>query len=210
MNDLEKQQKAFQMFINRNQKKYKKTSNVSQEVILKYKNIAPKELITIWEDMGFGIYEDGFLQLVNPEEYDFVFTYIDKQLEPAFVIGITAMGDIILWEGSEGKSVASDEGNRCKIILLDESTGIASTNISYFLGLFISNEDAIKDPDFFNSKRYFDIKNKLPKLDYGQCYGYLPALALGGKEKIENLQIVDAKTYINIIGEAVGKIYTKN
>ena len=31
--------------------------------------------------MGYGIYEDGFIQFINPDEYEFVFDYIDKLLE---------------------------------------------------------------------------------------------------------------------------------
>lgn len=50
---------------------------------------------------------------------------------------------------------------------------------------------------------YLDMKDKLPKLEYGQCYGYVPALSLGGKKSNKNLQIVDAK---DIIGQAVVKI----
>ena len=49
-------------------------------------------------------------------------------------------------------------------------------------------------------------EDKLPALEYGQCYGYVPALALGGKASNKNLQVVDAKSYIDIIGQAVGKI----
>nr|WP_255406536.1 T6SS immunity protein Tdi1 domain-containing protein [Prevotella sp. KH2C16] len=51
-----------------------------------------------------------------------------------------------------------------------------------------------------------DIKGKIPALQYSQCYGYVPALALGGKASNKNLQVVDAKTYIDIIGQVAGKI----
>jgi hypothetical protein len=43
-------------------------------------------------------------------------------------------------------------------------------------------------------------------LAFGQCYGYVPVPALGGKKSYKNLHIVDAKSYINMIGQAVGKI----
>ncbi len=47
-------------FEERNRNNYQKISDVPQEIIDKYKNPLPQELITIWETMGFGIYEDGF------------------------------------------------------------------------------------------------------------------------------------------------------
>lgn len=50
------------------------------------------------------------------------------------------------------------------------------------------------------------MKEQLPKPQYGQCYGYVPALSLGGKASNNNLQIVDVKSYIEVIGQSVGKI----
>lgn len=58
----------------------------------------------------------------------------------------------------------------------------------------------------YNAKPYLQMKDKLPKLAYGQCYGYTPIPALGGKKSYKTLQIVDAKTYVDMIGQASGKI----
>ena len=78
------------------------------------------------------------------------------------------------------------------------------------MNILINDDEDLEDPEMYDSKAYLEIKDKLPKLEYGQCYGYVPALPLGGKAENENLQVVDAKSYINIIGEAVGKIYSKD
>ena len=84
---------TIQQFIERNQHTYVKHSDAPKEVIEKYKNMYqgqsyfPEELIWIWENMGFGVYEDGFLQIVNPDEYEFVFEYIDKLLAPTVAGG---------------------------------------------------------------------------------------------------------------------------
>ena len=72
-------------FEERNQNNYVKHSDVSIETINKYKGKLPDELLNIWNIMGYGIYENGFMQLVNPDEYEFVFEYIDKLLEPSIV-----------------------------------------------------------------------------------------------------------------------------
>ncbi|MGC7560099.1 GAD-like domain-containing protein [Pasteurella sp. PK-2025] len=69
-------------FISRNIDTYIKTANVPEDIINKYKSLLPEELIYIWKKMGFGIYENGFLQLINPEEFNFIFEYIDILLEP--------------------------------------------------------------------------------------------------------------------------------
>lgn len=191
---------SIQNFIVRNKDTYEKVSEVPKELIAKYETILPQELIYIWKTMGFGIYEDGYLQIINPEEWDFVFQYIDKILEPSVVIGITALGDLLFWEEEKSKKV-----DRAFLINIDNGTANAVTQISSLLNLFINQ--FVEEKDYFDAKPYLQMKDKLPKLAYGQCYGYVPALPLGGKQSNKNLKVVEAKTYINLIGEAVGKIY---
>ncbi|MDG6894093.1 T6SS immunity protein Tdi1 domain-containing protein [Volucribacter amazonae] len=198
-------------FIERNKNSYIKHSLADKATIEKYRNMYqgnsyfPEELLWIWENMGFGVYEDGFLQIVNPDEYDFVFDYVDKMLEPTVVWGITALGDILVWEGNDNWRIAPDEGNRDVIINLrtlddDSITRSFSDDIDFVL----SEEGMIAK--YYKASLYFKIKDKFPKLKYGQCYGYVPALCLGGSKAFKNIKIVDAKAYIMLIGEAVGKI----
>lgn len=50
-----------------------KHSDVSDELIQKYTGILPEPILEVWRRTGFGIYEHGFIQFVDPEEWDFVF-----------------------------------------------------------------------------------------------------------------------------------------
>lgn len=193
-------------FEGRNQNNYVKHSDVSIETINKYKGKLPDELLNIWNIMGYGIYENGFIQLVNPDDYDFVFKYIDKLLEPSIVFAITAMGDLLIWEGNKNWTIAPNEGNRVKQIDVRKCKSRVIGEIDFVFDILLGDDYGISGKNFFDSKPYLDIKDKLPTLEYGQCYGYVPALALGGKVSNKNLQVVDAKTYIDIIGQAVGKI----
>ena len=77
--------------------------------------------------------------------------------------------------------------------------------MDFLLNFTLGDETAIIDKEYFDSQPYLNIKGKLPALQYGQCYGYVPALALGGKASSKNLQVVDVKSYVDIIGQAVGK-----
>lgn len=193
-------------FEERNQNNYVKHRDVSIETINKYKGKLPDELLNIWNIMGYGIYENGFIQLVNPDDYDFVFKYIDKLLEPSIVFAITAMGDLLIWEGNKNWTIAPNEGNRVKQIDVRKCKSRVIGEIDFVFDILLGDDYGISGKNFFDSKPYLDIKDKLPTLEYGQCYGYVPALVLGGKVSNKNLQVVDAKTYINIIGQAVGKI----
>lgn len=197
--------KSIQNFIVRNKDTYEKVSEVPKELIAKYETILPQELIYIWKTMGLGIYEDGYLQIINPEEWDFVFQYIDKILEPSVVIGITALGDLLVWEGNDNWTIAPDEGNRLAFFNLRSMSKKIQGELHYYLKFRVKMTSFLEEE--YNAKPYLQMKDKLPKLAYGQCYGYVPALPLGGKQSNKNLKVVDAKAYINLIGEAVGKIY---
>lgn len=196
---------AITPFEERNKSTYTKAMDVPVELINKYIGILPDDLLTIWDTMGFGIYENGFLQLVNPDEYEFVFDYIDKLLEPSIVFGVTGMGDLLIWEGNGNKTIAENEGNRVLIVNIRKCRSRASTNLRNFIDVFLS-EYFISDKEYFDSKSFLEMKNVLANLHYGECYGYVPALVLGGRASNKNLQIVDTKAYIEIIGQAVGKI----
>ena len=82
----QKNMETLSRFIDRNKYNYKKQATVSEETINKYSNLFkgqfPEELIWIWKNMGFGLYEDGYLQIVNPQEYDFAF-------DPGYLSGRT-------------------------------------------------------------------------------------------------------------------------
>ena len=198
---------ALLRFEERNRDNYQKVSDIPQEVINKYKNLLPKELINIWETMGFGIYEEGFLQLVNPDEYEFVFEYVDKLLEPSIIWAVTALGDLLMWEGNENWTISPEEGDRVKIINVRKcNSQILGASMDGVLNIFLADKEYLPDKEYFAAKPYLDIKGKLPPLEYGQCYGYFPALALGGSASIKNLKITGVKTYIEIIGQAAGKI----
>ncbi|SHE68398.1 GAD-like domain-containing protein [Pedobacter caeni] len=192
-------------FEERNQNNYVRHVEVSLEMINKYKNLLPGELINIWQTMGFGIFEDGFLQLVNPDEFEFVFEYIDKLLEPSVVFGVTALGDLLIWEGNENWTIAPDEGNRVKIINIRKCQSRALNSMKGTLDVFF-DDYFIAHKEYFDSKAFLEIKDKLSQLQYGQCYGYIPALSLGGKASNNNLAVIEAKAYLHIIGQAVGKI----
>ncbi|MGF7108296.1 T6SS immunity protein Tdi1 domain-containing protein [Treponema pedis] len=203
--------KLIQDFISRNKCTYTKVADVPKEVIEKYskifqgESIFPDDILWIWQNMGFGIYENGYLQIVNPDEWEFVFSYIDKILEPSIVIGITALGDLLIWEGNDNWTIAPDEGNRLAFFSVRDFFKQILAQSADFLEFNINSEYYMSKNCKY--KPYLEIKDTLPKLEYGQCYGYVPALAMGGKKSNKNLKIVDAKTYVDMIGQAVGKIY---
>ena len=113
---------------------------------------------------------------------------------------------MLIWEGNTNCTIASDEGNRVLLVNVRKCTSEILGDMDFLLNYTLGDETAITAKDYFDALPYVKVKAKLPALQYGQCYGYVPALALGGKASSKNLQVVDVKTYIDLIAQAVGKI----
>lgn len=69
--------------------------------------------------------------------------------------------------------------------------------------------DDITDGELDNKlsiKQYKAAIKKLGDLEYDECFGYVPLLALGGKESVNNLKKVTIREHIAMIYEFVGEI----
>lgn len=177
---------------------------VDEAFLAKYANKAPKELITLWQEVGLGTFGDGLFRIVSPDDYqDFVDTYIEdreKYFEYLLPFMTTAFGDIFVWV----KDICQ---NREYVIFINVRSGdwnIITSRMDLLFSLYIVSEECLK--------RYFDLKVSdfsklvdrlgLPAED--ECYGYVPALALGGSKSLKNIQVVKMLPYIEIIAQMIG------
>ena len=192
-------------FIERN-RNFEKHSSVRPDTINKFSGILPAEVLYIWENYGFGTFEDGFVRFVDPDEYYDVLEYCNTYLEPTIVIGVTALGDLLVWEGNNNPTVAVDEGNRYSLFIFRKERKEILGSTSDVINDEIGNKEFIEDEDYFDSSIFYQAKNQLGPLKYDECYGFEPLLVLGGKEDVADINIVKTKVYLSIIGQLVGSI----
>ena len=86
-----------------------------------------------------------------------------------YPIFATAFGDIITWEDNKYIGILKYRYQDSDII----STG--------FEDFFEEVEEGILDDDYFTIKKYNAAVKKYGELEYDECFGYVPLLALGGK-----------------------------
>lgn len=170
----------------------------------KYANTAPKELITLWQEVGLGIFSNGLFRIVSPDDYqDFVDTYIEdneKYFEYLLPFMTTAFGDIFVW-------VKDIFQNREYVIFINVRSGnwsIVTSRMELLFSLYLVSEGCLKR--FFNLKvsDFSKLVDSLGLPAEDECYGYVPALALGGSKSIKNIQVVKMLPYIDIIAQMIG------
>ena len=46
-----------------------KFSDVDNSLIQKYQELLPPEIISLWQNYGFGTFHNGYFKVINPDEY---------------------------------------------------------------------------------------------------------------------------------------------
>lgn len=69
----------------------------------KYKDVLPGELIAVWKEYGFGSFLNGYLKVINPDEFLDVLKNSYFRADVSIPVFATGLGDIINLE--EGKYI---------------------------------------------------------------------------------------------------------
>ncbi len=168
----------------------------SAALIARYRDQLPPEVLDVWEQYGFGSFCAGYLKVVNPEEYAELLadTYqltSSPVPPPALVLFTTGMGDLLIWE----------DGFLSIIDYRHGLTEILSQGTDFFFGDLAESNMLVEDLQW---EPYPAARERLGEPAYDECFGYVPLLALGGPETVEQLQKVKLREHIALIGEFTG------
>lgn len=88
----------YEEFLSRHMKCARRA--VDNDCLAKYANIAPKELLALWQEVGLGTFCNGLFRLLPPEEFIFwddAYLGEPEQFKLQILFMITAFGDIFVW-----------------------------------------------------------------------------------------------------------------
>ncbi len=168
------------------------TGTIPQSAIERYAAVVPAELAVLWTDYGVGTFRDGYLRVVNPDDWMQLVTNTHQGFNPLIPIMTTAMGDIIGWDGE-------------MLLLLDYRHGLVwhVLTAKHFLRL-------LDEPKYMEEELswnpYPQARERYGTPDPSQCFGYVPILGAGGPEVVDNLQIVDMRTHVEQITALKGPL----
>ena len=160
-------------------------------VIKEYKDRVPEQLIQLWKEDGWGGYADGLIWTINPARYQEIIPQWLELGSESVPFLRTCFGDLIVWDDKTmGATVKMIDIRHCQREIIDKDISeMFETSFCHDVYLYYS----------LKAKDFPEIKNKLGVLKNDECYGYEPALILGGDEIIENLKIVKFDIHLNII-----------
>ena len=175
-------------------KDYIKFSDVDEKLISQYEEKLPQKIIYIWTNYGLGTFYNGYLKIINPNEYKELIEKTYFQGNVSIPIFATAFGDIITWEKNQFIGIIKYRYGENDVI---------SDEFDFFYEDLLDGE--FDDTDF-NIKKYKEALNKYGMLEYDECFGYVPLIAMGGKESVENIKKAKIKEHISLISNFIGEI----
>lgn len=168
--------------------------NIEQKIVEKYNNVIPQKLLELWENKGLGMFMDGYLKTINPDEYKNILNESYFNAANSIPIMATAFGDIITWEENKYVGLVKYKYGTSEIMI---------SNYDLFLVLLNNNSFVSR---FFQIDLYEKAVDKYGTLNYDECFGYVPLLAIGGKESVNNIKKVKIREHIALITELAGGI----
>lgn len=179
---------------------------IPESVIDTYRDKLPEQLFVYWRTFGACGFYNGLLWMTNPAEYqDLLDMWLDgspfEHRTDLSVIARTAFGEFYVWAKNKGKVISIDPN--LNIIFYDQENdaetlenGREDTKLRRFWGY--SKTSYFDDTDESEKPLFARALKKLGQIKSDEMYGYQHRLALGGKEDLNNLDIVKLEVYHNI------------
>lgn len=179
----------------------------SQEVIKKYQDILPEELLYYWKTYGFSSFKDGLLWLTNPDDYkelvdEFLAGTQFENRKDLYAIARNAFGMVYLWESKKGDTLKlfslldmifyNADIDRRNLSLKEENIEINS-RIGVLRPTGSCDENDGSDKPLFQR-----CLKKFGKLEPDEIYAFKLSHFLGGADSIKNIQKANIFNHFSI------------
>lgn len=184
--------------LNKFVEKYKpiKCEIPDKELIEKYKEIVPDELIELWQTAGFGFYKfnDCELQMINPEAYiENLCEWFNRPVTyDRIPIAISPFGIIIYY-----RKLSETDYDFAYLDPHTSQTEVLSWDITSFFNDVLLDDD-IKN-FLFEPELAVKAAKKKGSLDINEMYSFVPALRLGGDRTLEYVDKCNAQVQLDIL-----------
>lgn len=166
------------------------------ELVEKYKELVPDELIELWKTAGFGFYKfkDCELQIINPDLYiQNLCEWFNRPVTyDRIPIAISPFGIIIYY-----RKLSETDYDFAYLDPHTSQSEVLSWNISSFFNDLLLDKD-IKNFLFEPELTVKAVKKK-GSLDINEMFIFVPALRLGGNRTLEYVDKCNAQVQLDIL-----------
>lgn len=165
----------------------------SDELIHEYKDKVPDLLIDIWKTTGLGKYNSGIIELVNPKDYEpNLWTWLGREVPNYVPIAITGFGELMYY-----RKLTETNEDVCFIDIQYRRIETVEWSLESFFEGFLIDEE-IKE-SWLREELFNQAIAKHGKLQRSEVFTFVPILAFGGGEEVENVQKGNAQVYLDLV-----------
>jgi hypothetical protein len=165
----------------------------SEALIEKYKEKVPSMLIDIWRTTGFGKYNKGLIEIINPEEYENnLWTWLGREVENYTPFAISGFGELLYYR----KLTETDE-DVCMIDMQYRKIETLVWSMESFFEDFLINDEDRKM--WLREELFLNAIAANANLEKGEVFTFVPLLAWGGAEEINYLKKGNALVYQDLV-----------
>ena len=121
------------------------------------------------------------------------------------MVGFSAFGQLLLWNEQHKRVVVNLPRLTARVDAFDVRKPGDPTHFSLATPLsLVGNEGSfdVFEQDEVAEPLFARTLARLGPLDLGQCYGFVPMLALGGSAKLDRIERLDAETHFSLLADA--------
>ncbi|MDQ1639053.1 MAG: hypothetical protein QOF62_2392 [Pyrinomonadaceae bacterium] len=164
----------------------------TEEVIRQNEAALPKELLDHWREVGWCSYGKGLLWFVNPQQFEGVIDdWVEFEPGSALVFLRTAFAHLYLWHDGYVYSLDVQRGGLSQV----------TKDITRIFTLLCNPQMQEK---ILRVPLYEEAMKRLGPPDRDECYGFEPALALGGPGTVDTIKRVKIREHLGILAQLVG------
>jgi len=180
-----------------------------EETLEKYQGRLPNQLLTYWRELGQCGFNKGSFWLVDPDDYiDLIDVLLQDKTtfhpSECIVFARSGLGHLHIWCERIGTlyiSVAELKlcfGAPSLMMITGKREMKVGMHLASVQPSNMPNIDIIDDDGKFLIKR---AQKDLGPLKVDECYGFFPALPMGGSRRIENLKKVKLHEHLMMIAQ---------
>ncbi|MDY8138104.1 T6SS immunity protein Tdi1 domain-containing protein [Aquimarina sp. 2201CG5-10] len=165
----------------------------SPETIEKYKNKVPDALIKLWKSNGFGKYNNGLIEIINPDDFNkTLWTWLGKEVANYVPIAINGFGDLFYYR----KLTESDE-DVCVIEPHYRDITTCAWSLDLFFNDYLCHKTTIEH--LLREDLFYEAIGKYGELYKNEIFYFAPALGIGGSEELKNIKKGNAQIHLDIL-----------
>ena len=164
------------------------------KTVAAYQKRLPAPIIEEWQESGWCAYGDGLIWLVDP---DMLMVSVGEWLgtsSKAVPFARSAFGHLYLWDEECAHMLDPQHGTLAKIV----------NKIEIVFDYVLCRKEYLED--VLDQKLFTKARKRLGALEFDECYGFEPAIALGGPGTLDTLRRVKLREHLSILAQLVDEV----